>query len=518
MSVFVLAPAANAAPGVTTTVLHNGSELQPDAEVRTGDTLKLRMQYTPEAVGQVVEITLGPGVTVGGNFPSNEAVESVVPNANGDGVIVTFKNPWPNIQEGIVDLDLVMTPVGSTQPGEVKWNDGTGEQSVPVVFVRDGDQHENVGDGFAKTVSPGNLDAYLLKDQDGNYLGLNTTAPNDIRERDLTYTLTINTPAGAIRPDGFTISDVLPAGLGYAPNPVVVTATETTWDANGYNPEQGSRNFVLDSSTATTFDGHIAGDLVGPSVLRLSYTVRVTDVAELDAALQSAYTARAGAPGNYEIFLKNTATFGGDSTAEANVRLRGTVAGPCPACVGDFGKGTDLTTEIRLAQADGTLLEPVDIDYTISADLGQWDGHSPNFTLNDNVVIQDRLLAQANWRTGSGFLTVTAAGGSPITDLTEAANCPATAADFAGDQFVGQYCVNGQDLFINVGKNSATDLTIVAKARLTTVDGLPTVGEVEGGERYRVRNTAVYRWGNQSWTTPAVDGFVVVPEANSEGE
>lgn len=506
-SVLALGSAANAAPGVTTSVLHNGSPLQEGAEVQSGDALKLRVQYTRDAVGQEVEITLGAGVSVSSSFPDNEAIESFTPTANG--VVLKFKDPWPDIAQGILGLDLIVDPVDTTGPGVVSWNDGS-EHSVTVTFVKEGDSRENVGDGFAKAVSPGNLDGYVLKDEDGNYTGIDP----DVVGRTLTYTLTINTPAGATRPDGFTVADVLPDGLGYSPDPVQITATETTWDANGYNPQQGSRTFALDGSTSGDFTGHVVGDLVGPSVLTLTYTVQVDDVDALDTALQAAFDARNGAPGNYETNLTNTATFGGDTTAEANVRLRGTVAGPCPSC-GAFGKSGDLTTANRLANEDGTLLDPVDLTYTLGANLAQWDGHSPNFELNDNVVIEDDLLPQASWSTGAGFLTVTGSG--PITTLTEAATCPATAAEFAGDAFVGTYCVNGSKLLVNVGRNQATNISIAAKAQLNTVSGLPTVGEVEGGDRYRVRNTATYRWGGATYTTPNVDGFVVVPEESSAG-
>lgn len=500
-------PSAQAAtpPGVATTVLHDGAPLQEGAELHGGDSLTLRVQYTSAAVGQVVDIELGAGVTVSDTFPANSAVESIEKTATG--VRLTFKDPWPDISQGILDLALTVDAVDTSAPGAVSWNDGD-EHTIPVVFVKDGDVKENVGDGFAKAVAPGNLDGYVLKDGDGNYTGLDP----DITGRDLTYTLTVNTPAGAIRPDGFTVSDLLPDGFAYVA-PLAITATETTWDANGYNAEQGSRTFAVDSSTSDGFDGHVVGDLVGPSVLKLTYTVRVDDVNALDAALQTAFDARNGAPGNYEINPRNTATFGADATASATIRLRGTVAGPCPSC-GAFAKTGDLGTVNELTRDDGTLLEPVDIGYTLRANLAQWDGHSPNYTLGTNVVIRDDLLSQAEWMTGAGFVTVTGTG--PVTTLTEAASCPATASAFAADEYVGQYCVDGQRLLINVGNDPSTNITIAARAQLNTVAGLPTEGSVDNGERYRVRNTATYTWGSSSYGTPNVDGYVVVPNASGE--
>jgi len=206
-AMFVTAPGANAAPGVTTTVLQNGSVMQPGAEVYTGDSLQLQVKYTAAAVGQEVEVKLGPGVNVSHTFPDNEAVESFTPTA--DGVLIKFKDPWPDIAQGILNLDLVMEPVDETAPGQVTWNDGT-DHSVPVVFMKDGDSKQDVGDGFAKAVSPGNLDSYVDKDADGNYIGVKDGIEDEI----LTYTLTINTPEGVTRPAGFTVSDELLSGLG----------------------------------------------------------------------------------------------------------------------------------------------------------------------------------------------------------------------------------------------------------------------------------------------------------------
>lgn len=496
---------ADTPPGVATSVLRNGAPLQPGTELHSGDQLKLRVQYTSAAVGQVVDIALGAGVTLSGTFPNNDALESI--EATPTGVRLTFKNPWPDISQGILDLDMTVDPVATSAPGAVTWNDGT-EHSIPVVFVKDGDVKADVRDGFAKAVTPGNLDGYVLTDVDGNYLGLDP----DIVNRDLTYTLTINTAEGTTRPDGFTVTDLLPAGLGLVA-PVAVTATETTWDENGYNATAGPRTFTVDSSTPGGFDGHVVGDLVGPSVLKLTYTVRANDVAALDAAMQAAFDARNGAPGNYQINPENTATFDGDQTATAQVRLRGTVAGPCPSC-GAFAKSGDLTTVNTLPQSDGTLTDPVDLTYTLGANLAQWDGHSPNFTLNDNVVIADTLITQAHWVTGGGFLTVNGSG--PVTSLVSAGLCPATTAAFAGDANVGQYCVDGQRLLVNVGKDPSTNITIAAKAQLTTVSGLPSDGTVTDGTRYRVRNTATYTWGTSTYTTPAVDGFIVAPATGGE--
>ena len=60
--------------------MHNGSPIQENAEVRTGDNLKLQLTYNATAVGQVIEIKMGAGVSIAGPFPANEAVQNIVAN------------------------------------------------------------------------------------------------------------------------------------------------------------------------------------------------------------------------------------------------------------------------------------------------------------------------------------------------------------------------------------------------------------------------------------------------------
>ncbi len=516
------ATAANAATGVTVQVMHNGSPIQENAEVRTGDNLKLQLTYNSTAVGQVVEIKMGAGVSIAGPFPANEAVQSIVPNDTGDGVIVTFKDPWPTgVAQGILDLDFDMVPVDESAPGKITWSDGDDSGSTDVIFIKDGDSHENVGDGFAKDVTAGgNLSNFVNTDVDGNYLGLKPGIESQL----ITYTLTVNTPAGASR-GALAISDLLPTGLGYV-QPLTVTGTETTWDENGYNPSSAPRAFTVLDETVNSFDGVVGGTLTGPSVLKLTYQVQVTDPTALDTALQAAFTAKNGAPGDYGIWLTNTATFDGDSTDDASVYLGGRILGPGAGQA--FGKSGDLGTVNLPTGTTGALDPAIDINYTLRANLQQWDRHSGNFELNSNVVITDNLLPQASWNF-SGDLPVNGLydnSGNPIANLTNAGTCPATAADFGADANVGKYCFDGNKLMVNVGKyhngNAAdpvyTNATIVAPAKLNTVADLPTEGSVDGGDRLRVRNTATFTWGSSSHGTGNTDGYVVVPDAdNSSG-
>lgn len=538
LGALVLGPvaAANAAQGTSGQLLLNGAPLTPGAEVRAGDTLRLQIVYTPDAEGELLSIDLsgsGVGVSFSPSYPANQAIASIAPTASG--VEVQFESPWPPIQDGIFELELVMDPIGGPTPGAIQWSDGIDGQSVPVTFLRPGDQRQNVGDSVAKSVNTNptgtastNLDGFVLTDGDGNYLGIDPSIVN----RDVVYTLTVNTPAGTTRPAGFSVADVLAPGFGFAPNPPVLTVNERTWDTTGYIPADAARtDFSTTASTASTFTGAFANPIVGPSVITMRYTARVIDPAPLHTALQAAFDARNGAAGNYEIgtsgntptSTRNTVTFGGDATASATIRLRGTIAGPTP---GDaFSKSGDLGTVVVETEADGTVIPaPIDVNYTLRANLSQWTGGSPNFTLNGDVIITDTLPAGGvAWNlpatiASTGLLANVADGGAPIAQLTNTgAVCEATVAGFRTASNPGDYCLDGKKLMINVGQNAGTNVQLSLPVQVTNVTGLfETTGAGDDYDRYRLRNTATFSH-NTNYTTGNVDGFIVVPHDSSTG-
>ena len=143
-----------------------------------------------------------------------------------------------------------------------------------------------------------------------------------------------------------------------------------------------------------------------------------------------------------------TATFDGDNEEDASVYLGGTILGPGAGEA--FGKRGDLGTVNLPAGTTGDLDPAIDINYTFRANLSQWDRHSDNFKLDDNVVITDNLLSQASWNL-SGNLPVSDLydnSGNETTSIANAGTCPATAAAFGSDAYVGKYCLDGNKLMI----------------------------------------------------------------------
>lgn len=492
-------PAIAATSGITSSLLLNGATYHGTDVVTEGDVLTLRVQYNTDVTpGSTVEFELGTNVELTGVPSANTAIESVT--QDGNSVAITFKDPWPTgVNQGVFDLKLTVDEVDGSSAEKIVWKVDGEESSIDVIIRDRGDEFANVTEGFSKGVTPGNLDSFVTV-VDGT-----VKLKPEIVDQDLTYTLRVNSPEAR---DDFEIADRLPAGLGYVAGSFAGELTR--WDEDGLNRTTGPFAFAPTVS-GQTFAGTV--DLPGPSILAVTYKARVTDVAAIEALLQAQLDRLTDGHGQFETVLTNTATFGSATVErQAGVRLRHTVANPNPGPnVGSlFGKNADWSTKNVVTDEDGNLDPPADITYTLKADLRGWDGSNPNKVLARNVVISDTLPAQAAWRTDAGdFITATG-----IT-LTKAETCPATPAAFAGDEFVGQYCVDGQRLLVNVGKDTTTNASIAVKAQLNSVDGLTVAGSttIKDATPYRWRNVADfhYRDGNPHTSTRDVT-VVVLPD------
>lgn len=501
-----LAPPASATPGISSTILLNGESYDGTQVVDEGDTLTLRVQYSDDvAPGSTVVFSLGDNVTLTGVPEANTAITSVV--QDGNQVAVTFANPWPaGVNQGVFDIDFRVNDVDGSVRDELTWQVDGEESAIEVIVRNDGDEFENVSESYAKSASPGNLDSFVSV-VDGEVV-----VDGAIAEAPISYTLRIDAPESR---SGIEITDVLPAGLAYLAGSF--TEQRTTWDSDGLNRTTSDQQPFSPAVDATDDSFSWTTDLVGPSSTRIRYQATVTDIAAVQAALQAQYEALPEGFGQFEHVLTNTATFGDDATSrQANVRLRHSVPNPNPGpdLAQAFGKTSGWSTRNVVTEEDGTLTPPADLVYTLSADLGGWDGSNPNRVLNRNVVISDVLPSQARWSTeAADFIT-----GSGVT-LSESATCPADADAFADDAFVGQYCVVGQRLLVNLGDDTALDAEIAVRAQLITVAGLEQTGSttIEDAVPYRLRNQADfdYRDGNPYRATR--DVTVVDPPDGSDG-
>lgn len=481
-------------PGIVIGVFHNGTELQDGDSIPEGGTLLLSLQYNAAEgiAGTEVTITLPANITVPDTLPGNEAIEEMV--NNGDGTItIKFKDPIPvGVIEGGLGIELKAKPVDGDEPAPISWKVGDDEGSVTLIIENHVEPPTEIKDGYSKNVTPRNLDSFVQRAQgaNGNYYfaGLNPDIENEV----LTYTLVLNSAEAR---DGYSVADSLPAGLGYVPGSFAAQLTT-------YSPESTIGFGFTPTVTGDSFAGTVS--VPENSVLRITYQVVIDDRAALETQLQSRFDALKGGPGNFQITLLNTATFGDDIDRTADVRIRGNIPGVSIGTA--FSKSGSWTHREVVADEDQTLVPPAEITYALGANLTLWDERNPNFTLGQNVVISDTLPIQAEWRTGdTDFIT---ASGSI---LSEAGTCPAAVADFADDAFVGQWCVDGQTLRVNVGHDTSTNAHIEAKAQLNTVDGLSEQGAttILGATSYLLRNTAQFHYRNGSPYQNSHDAYPV---------
>lgn len=489
-------------PGINIDVLHNGTVVQDGDPIPEGDTVLLRLQYdaAEDIAGTEIIITLPANITVSGALPGNEAIDEIV--NNGDGTItIKFKDPLPEgVIEGALAIVLQTQPVDGDEPATITWKVGDDEGSVTIVVENDVEPPTYVTNGFGKSVTPSNLDSFVQRaqDADGNYyfVGLNP----DIENQVLTYTLVINSLEAR---DSFSVADSLPAGLEYVPG--MFNAQITT-----YNPESTSGFGFVPTVVGDSFTGVVS--VPENSTLRITYQVMVSDSAALEASLRAQFDALGGSPGNFQIVLRNTATFGDDINRSADVRIRGNVPGVGVGTA--FAKSGNWTHREVIAAEDGALEPPVEISYSFRANLTVWDERNPNFTLGQNVVVSDTLPVQAEWKTAeTDFITATGL------ILTEAGTCPSDLADFADDAFVGQWCVDGQTLLINVGRDNSTNAQIEAKAQMNSVAGLAEQGSttILGATSFLLPNTAqfFYRAGSPHQTRH--NAYPIVLPADRDG-
>lgn len=508
--------------GIQSDILLDGTTYEGVPVVEEGQTLSLIVQYDDSLTpGSTVAFQLGANVTLTGVPSGNTAMESIA--TSGNTASITFKDPWPTgISQGVFNLDFTVNSVTETTKEPVTWTVDGDEHSVMVIIRKDGDEFENVKDGSSKKASPTSMSSYVTRATDGT-----VTLDSDIVDADITYTLTLDSTAAR---DSFTISDQLPSYLEYDGGSF--NATVTTWDSNGLNrrtdPFAFSPTITSDGNGGDSFTSTVdlpgagARDPEGASILRVTYTAHVaaSKVLDLESALQSAHDARDNDPGTFGVPMQNTATFGTE-TRTATVNVNGTIPGVDPGSA--FAKTASWSTKNVVADENGALTPPVEITYTLKADLTKWDERDgdPNFTLDRNVVISDVLPSPASWMTGDvAFITATNVSDSSTMPLT-ATTCPASLGDFAADGYVGQYCIDGQKLWINVGKDNTVHASIQVKAQLDTVDGLFELDAnqttIESAVPYRWRNKANFTYTDTKTYEATRDVKVVVLPDTSQG-
>ncbi|MGP9502598.1 SpaA isopeptide-forming pilin-related protein [Specibacter sp. AOP5-B1-6] len=501
--------AAAATPGITTTVTVGGETYDGTPVVTEGQTLTLSMQYGQEVkAGSTVEIILGANVTLGDVPAGNEQIESITKDPDDPNkVLIKFKDELPGTVQGLVSFNFTVNEVEGSSKEQINWTVDGEEKWLDVIVKNDGDEFASVNDYQSKGVANnGNLNRFVSVDAETGKV----TLAAGVIGAPVTYTLNVDTKAAQA---GYTITDALPAGMTYKEGSF--TASQITWDADGLNRTDGAVTFAPIISD-NTFSGSL--DLPGPSKTTINYTAHVADEAArvaLEAQLQAAADKVTGPTGgNFNVNLKNTATFGDSGTKEASVSIGGKKAGMEGPGIGNaFTKTADWSNKKVEPQEDGSLVPPADVTYTLNTDLTPWDGGNVLKTLTANVVISDKLPTQASWNTeDAAFLTAT---GIELEKIE-----PVDAAAFAGNEYVGKYFVDGQSLYINVGQDNTLVSAIAVKAHINSVVGLQNEWTpIPGETKQKLTNRGEWSYADHKPQKTGYnrDVFVTSQEENEDG-
>ncbi|WP_261165783.1 SdrD B-like domain-containing protein [Microbacterium sp. Marseille-Q6965] len=487
--------AAAATSGVTLSVDYGGETYGDTTVVTPGTSYTARLQYSvPDLTpGGTVTIGVPDGVTVPAEALSvpagNTIIASLGLDAAGD-VVVTFRDPLDRtIDQGVVSFDFRFDPPQSgTGYRDITW-DVPGAPLTTRLIVKDADDELRppLTDRQEKTAGDPGLGRFVSRAADGV-----VTLADGITAAPISYTIAID---AADARGGLVVSDTISEFLAFDPDSFA--AELTAWDEDGFN--KTTVPFALPEPAVDGRTFAIEGiDLPAGSQLRLTYTahVRADQVEALRAALQEQADAVGEDGGTYAVAMKNNAVIDG-ADRSTTVSIGGWIAAaPRPDLGRAFSKGSNLSGQTRIALDDeGRLAEPVDVTYTLRADLTQFAAFvGTRHELTRNVVITDALPEQIEWA-GEDFLRVTAGD----LELTRAPG-DVSAGDFAGDAYVGMYRLadDGKTLHINVGRDTSRSYAFEAAARITTLEGLrtrqPGTEQPQVDTMYTAENTARFEF------------------------
>ncbi|SMY11560.1 hypothetical protein [Brevibacterium jeotgali] len=227
---FSLTSAAVAAtPGITVTVDGSDEQYGGSEVVDEGERMTMRIQYSSDvAPGSTVEIALGdlaafsvPDVPAG-----NDAIESIEADPDNPNILrITFADPWPpEVNQGVLALDFDIVEVERSSQENLTWS-VDGEETSREITIRDGgDRFADVRPSTGKAVAAPNL-AQFVTVEDGA-----VSVADEVLTSEITYTLSVDVED---EQSGYTITDQLPAELGYVEDSFAVT--QITWDEAGLN-------------------------------------------------------------------------------------------------------------------------------------------------------------------------------------------------------------------------------------------------------------------------------------------
>ncbi|SJN11565.1 gram positive anchor domain protein [Leucobacter sp. 7(1)] len=478
---------------------HNGQPVYVE-----GESYVLGVTFSRNEIpgGHTAVISVPKGFTIA---EGPQGVESIETFTLADGVLtIKFKDPI-SVDNGGFDLNFTVDTVQESSVQDVVWNVNGQETSQTVIFKDKDDQLTTITDGGWKDGYDPKFPAVTV---DAN--GQVVLSP-DFLDKEIVYAISVNSKDAR----DVTITDTLPEGMSLVPGKFQMQ--KTFWDAQGMN-KQGPITVDMSAAqyTGTSFTHTFPAEQ--NSIYQLFYTAKITDANALEVLrgqLQAKYDLVKDKEGQrFEIKLTNNADIAGVPGSKTYTIGASTPKAPSPDYGAAFKKSSDLKGDTPITlKGKGPEIDPtLPITYTLTADLKQFEKFvGKKYELQRNVVITDTLPANQKWVLGEDLL-------SPAYKLVSGVS----AEDFAGDDYVGSYMIDGQVLRINVGKDVTQKHTIKAKAELVSVEGL-SVTENPDNKPYvavqynGVKNSGHFAYDEGNGRTVTTDGHVVTTKDPSTG-
>ncbi|GAA2835678.1 LPXTG-motif cell wall-anchored protein [Leucobacter komagatae] len=489
---------------------HNGMPVMPG-----GDTFNFQLGYGSMDDGAVSVITLPEGVTIPAEAlvvpAGNTAVKSLEMNAAGQ-LVITFAAKFPSdVNQGVLDLKFTVEKVEHSDVRELNWDVDGVSTSQTIIVTKPGDKPSSTNDSAEKSVENPKIKHTIV---DGKVV-----IDESVLGTKIPYTVTVKSKQAR----DVVLTDTLGKHLALVEGSL--KGSKVVRDENDLNPVTTSLE-ALPNISGESFTYGFSAE--ANSVYTFTYEATIADAAALAAVrdeLQAAYdtVAKKEDGGDYSIKLSNGADVSG-TEVKANVWITGNVAPEARPGVGEaFTKSVEPSNVDLKEQLTGgdTLAKPIDLTYTLVADLTKFADFSTNekYKLKNNVVIKDMLPETVAWDiSGKGtFLTLTDAAGDEI-KLTPADALKGDVEKLiASDDYKFHYVVDGQNLFVNVGKDVKEKYTLTVKATLTQ---LPADAFDKNGiyiDRYLARNTANFVYGDGKYHGTHADTVVTTPKDLSGG-
>lgn len=474
---FTLPASATPSTGLTLNVSY-GTTTAPDGTtvVTPGTQYVATIQYQRSALvaGSTIVLTAPSGVTIPDSalvVPlGNTVFESLTRQSDGSIAIKVVDDlSGSSVNQGVFEMSFTMDNNAPTsEVRTLEWSLGGETQSVTLIVKKPGDE---ILVPFSASTAKSSSNASSLNSYVSVTGGVVTVDPA-ITNVKVGYTLSVNSNVART---GIDISDVIDSRMEYAASSFA--ANLTTWDANGLNKTTTLLSTWTPTFGAATF-AYSDVSLPKDSKLVITYyaTLKASEVAQLQAALQTSYDANVKSTGygTYSVgpFTNTMSVSGVTGTKKTSFTVSRTISAPAgPNYSSAFSKSSSLANGTVITRdAAGEITAPLAVTYTLVANLAFFTGTVP--ALTRNVVVTDVLPAQVDWLAGdSSFLTVTDSANVPVafTKVTGIA-----AADFKGDSYIGTYQVDGKNLWINLGQNSTQRYTIKVKGQIVSLAGIGT--------------------------------------------